>query len=156
MGGGDFCRAVIVSFVATFVATVYGYWETSFGLPRLDFATLLGQRLVPENSSREFAFTWGMAQHFIDSVLLGTLYVRFVTAMVSWPRWLSGFAYGLLVWTASGIVTSPLFRAGFFWWGWGGPALFGVLIWHLLWGFVLGLTYAIAEPEPGQRRKHEA
>lgn len=146
MSGAEFSRAVIVSFIATFVATVYGYWETSFGLPRLDFASLLGGRLVPEGSSREFAFGWGMAQLFADGVLLGALYVRYFPAMVPWPHWLSGLAYGVLVWIASGIVTSPLFNAGFFWWGWGGPGLFGVLIWHLVWGLALGVVYAIAEP----------
>lgn len=145
MSGAEFGRAIASSVIATFVATVYGYWEVSLGLPKLDFATLLGQRLVPEGSSREFTFGWGMAQHFIDGVILGILYIRFFHSIARWPRWLSGLLYGLLVWLASGIVTSPLFKAGFFWWGWGGPALFGVLIWHLLWGLALGITWYISE-----------
>lgn len=153
MSGGEFSRAVVISLIATFVATIYGYWENSFGLPKLDFAMLLGQRLVPEGSSREFAYIWGMAQHFTDGVLLGTLYVRLFASLVPCPRWISGIVYGVVAWIASGIVTSPLFKAGFFWWGWGGPALFGVLIWHLLWGLVLGIAYSLAEPGESQRRR---
>lgn len=153
MSGGEFSRAVMISLIATFVATVYGYWEVSFGFPKLDFATLLGQRLVPEGSSKEFAFSWGMGQHFVDGALLGTLYVRLFHPICLWPRWLSGLLYGILVWVASGIVTSPLFKAGFFWWGWGGPALFGVLIWHLVWGLALGITFTLAETETGHRNR---
>ena len=153
MTGLEFSRAVVISLIATFVATAYGYWEVSLGLPKLDFATLLGQRLVPEGSSREFAFSWGMAQHFVDGALLGTLYIRLFHPICPWPCWFSGLIYGILVWAASGIVTSPLFNAGFFWWGWGGPALFGVFIWHLIWGLVLGGAFSLAEPEASHGRK---
>jgi len=145
MGGSEFWRAVVISVIATFIATVCGYWEVSFGLPKLDFATLLGQRLVPEASSKEFAFAWGMAQHFIDGALLGILYIRFFHPFYAWPRWLSGLLYGILVWFASSIVTAPLLKAGFFWWGWGGPAVFGVFIFHVVWGLALGITFQLAE-----------
>lgn len=145
MSGGEFCRAVVISLIATFVATVYGYWEVSFGLPKLDFATVLGQKLVPEGSSSGFAFTWGMIQHLIDGALLGTIYIRFFHPLYGWPCWLSGLLYGIVVWTASGLITAPVFKAGFFWWGWGGPALFGVLIWHVVWGLALGVTFQLAE-----------
>ncbi|MGH7773944.1 MAG: hypothetical protein ACREQA_17110 [Candidatus Binatia bacterium] len=153
MSGAEFCRAMLISGIATFVATVYGYWEVSFGLPKLDFATLLGQRLVPDGSSREFTFSWGMAQHFVDGALLGTLYIRFFHPIYPRPHWFSGLVYGVLIWIASGVVTSPLFKAGFFWWGWGGPALLGVFIWHLVWGLVLGITSYLAEGEVHHRRK---
>jgi hypothetical protein len=153
MSGGEFCRAVVISLIATFIATVYGYWATSFGLPKLDFATLLGQRLVPEGSSEEFAFAWGMAQHFAHGALLGIFYLRFFHPVYPWPCWLSGLLYGILVWLVSSIVTSPLLKAGLFWWGWGGPALFGVLIWHLIWGLALGMTLYLAEMDTGRGRK---
>jgi len=156
MSEAQFGRALVVSAIATFVATIYGYWEISLGLPRLDFATLLGQRLVPEGSSKEFTFSWGMAQHFIDGALLGALYLRFFHSISSWPRWLSGLLYGALVWLASGVVTSPLFGAGLFWRGWGDATLLGVLLWHLLWGFVLGTTFYLAETNGRQRRNRQA
>ena len=151
MSEKDFCRAVAISVIATFVATVYGYWEVSVGLPKLDFATALGQRMVPEGSSPEFAFGWGMLQHFIDGVLLGTLYVRLFHPIYIWRRWLSGLLYGILVWVASGVVTSPLFKAGLFWRGWGDSAPLGVLVWHLVWGLVLGISFSLADATSSRR-----
>jgi hypothetical protein len=91
MTGQEFLRAVTVAFIATFVATVYGYWEVLFGLPKLDFASVLGRRLVPEGSSPEFVFNWGMAQHFIDSIILGVLYAQFFHPAYRWSHWASGF-----------------------------------------------------------------
>lgn len=155
MSEAQFGRALVVSVIATFVATIYGYWEVSFGLPKLDFATLLGPRLVPEGSSKELTFGWGMAQHFIDGALLGIPYLWFFRYVSSWSRWLSGLLYGALVWVASGIVTSPLSGAGFFWWDWGGPTLTGILFWYLFWGLVLGIAFSLTETNGRQRRNRQ-
>jgi hypothetical protein len=153
MTGHEFFRAVTVAFVATFIATVYGYWEVLFGLPKLDFASILGRRLVPEGSSPEFVFNWGMAQHFIDSIIMGVLYVQFFHSAYRWSHWVSGLTFGILVWIASGLVTSPLFQMGFFWSAWGDTAPLGVFLWHLIWGAVLGITLRLTEKERPSRRR---
>jgi hypothetical protein len=153
MTGQEFLRAVTVAFIATFVATVYGYWEVLFGLPKLDFASVLGRRLVPEGSSPEFVFNWGMAQHFIDSIILGILYAQFFHPAYRWSHWASGMTFGILVWIASGVVTAPLFRMGFFWSVWGDTAPLGVFLWHLLWGLALGTALRIGEKERHPRRR---
>jgi hypothetical protein len=153
MTGNEFLRAATVAFIATFVATVYGYWGVSMGLPKLDFASVLGQRLVPEGSSKEFVFSWGMAQHFIDSMILGVLYVQFFHSAYRWAHWASGLTFGTLVWIASGLVTSPLFHMGFFWSAWGDTAPLGVFLWHLIWGLVLGITSRLAEKARPSRRR---
>jgi hypothetical protein len=153
MTGHEFFRAVTVAFVAAFVATVYGYWEVLFGLPKLDFASVLGRRIVPEGSSKEFVFNWGMAQHFIDSIILGVLYAQFFHPAYRWHHWTSGPTFGILVWIASGMVTSPLFQMGFFWSAWGDRAPLGVFLWHLIWGLALGITLRLAEKERHPRRR---
>lgn len=146
MNGADFGRAVVVGLIATFVATIFGYWEVALGLPKLDFATLLGQDLVSPELSKEFAYSVGMAQHFIDGVIFSLLFVRVFEPVLPGPVWLKGLLFGLLVWLGSGLVASPIHNAGFFWRRWLLPSFFGVLGWHIVWGLILGIALSLSRP----------
>lgn len=147
MTGAKFGRALVVGFIATFVATIYGYWEVAVGLPKLDFAMVLGLDLAPEGASREFAYTLGMVQHFIDGMLLALIFVRLFVGFLPGHYLLKGLVFGIIVWVGSSLVASPIHGAGLFWIRWRVPALVGVFVWHIIWGIALGVTYYLALPK---------
>lgn len=152
MTGREFGRAVVVSLIATFVATIYGYWEVAFNLPKLDIPLVLGLAIVPAGTGREFAYSFGMVQHLFDGILLGTIYFRLFRGWL--PGWeaLKGTLYGLMAWVGSSLVASPILGAGLFWIGWGGPATIGVLLWHIVWGLSLGLASYLSIPKGEEAR----
>lgn len=156
MTGGDFGRSLVVGFIATFIATIYGYWEVAFGLPRLDFATLLGYDLAPAEASREFAFALGMTQHFIDGLLFALVFFRLGQKILPGGAWLKGLLFGLLLWVASGLVASPVHRAGLFWSQWRLPAVFAVFLWHVIWGLALGGAFSLAWQKGSQAFSKES
>ena len=149
MSGSQFGRAVVVSFIATFIAAIYGYWEVALGLPRIDFALLLGMRLTPEGVSREFAYAFGILQLFIDGAILGLFFVRVMRGILPGGDVVKGLSYGIIVWVGSSLIVSPLFGAGLFWVRWGVATLSGVFIWHLIWGLTLGIAYRLSLPKGG-------
>ena len=144
MTGAEFGRALVVGFIATFVATIYGYWEVAVGLPKLDFAMVLGLDLAPEEASREFAYALGMVQHFIDGMLLGLIFVRIFVRFLPGHYVIKGLVFGIIAWVGSSLVASPIHGAGLFWIRWRVPALVGVFVWHIVWGITLGVTYYLA------------
>src|SRR3990172_2774428 len=144
MTGAEFGRALVVGFIATFVATIYGYWEVAVGLPKLDFAMVLGLDLAPEGASREFAYALGMVQHFIDGMLLGLIFVRIFVRFLPGHYVIKGLVFGIIAWVGSSLGAPPLHRGWVFLKRLAGPALIRVFVWHIVWGITLGVTYYLA------------
>ncbi len=148
MSGAEFGRALVDSFIATFVATIYGYWEVALGLTRIDFALILGQGVVPRGSPRELAYIFGLLQQFIGGMILGLIFVRLFQRILPGPYLIKGFIFGLIIWVGSGLIISPVHDAGLFWRRWGAFTIIGVFIWHIVWGSALGIGCRLARPKP--------
>ncbi len=149
MSGYQFGRTLVVSFIATFIAVIYGYWEVVIGLPRLDYALVLGVKGVPEGASKEFAYAVGMAQLFIDGAILALFFVRVMHRILPGGDVVKGLIYGIIVWVGSSLIVSPVLGAGLFFIRWGIATLSGVFIWNLIWGLALGIAYRLALPKGG-------
>lgn len=133
--------AVLAGFIATFIATRWGYLETRVGLPQLDFLTFSGSQAAPKDVSPAFIYNWGAILHYVDGVIFAIIYDRYIYGRLPGHDLFRGLIYGILVWIGAGLVYLPLSGAGLFGAGLGGPFLWAVLIWHIVWGIVLGVFY---------------
>lgn len=134
-------KTVIAGFIATHIATFWGYLETGVGLPRLDLLTAVGVKIVPQGVSAAFTYNWGAVFHYLDGIIFVLLYDRFFYSRLPGHDIFRGLVYGILVWIGSGLVYLPLVGGGLFGAAWGGPFLWSVMIWHLVWGVALGVFY---------------
>jgi hypothetical protein len=94
-------------------------------------------------SDRPSAWFFGLASHLANSIILTFVWASLLEPNLSWPRWLEGAAFGLLLaMTLAGALIAPMSGLGFMGRKTGDArfATTSVLV-HLLWGAVVGLIY---------------
>jgi hypothetical protein len=120
---------------------VAGLWAGRVpGLVAVDIADF-GRRYMV--SDRPSAWFFGLASHLVNSVLLTFLWASVVEPNLSWPRWLEGAAFGVvLAMTLAGALVAPMSGLGFMGRKTGGVqfAATSTLV-HILWGALVGLIY---------------
>ena len=142
MEPGEVRAAVWGGLLATFVATVAGYWFPAIGLPSLDFASLNGNLLVPTDASIDLIWTMGLLQLFGGGVVVSLLYGLYVQRHLPGPGWLRGMIWGGVLCLVVGLTVLPLLHgAGIFGSAWDGRTALSLIAWYLLWGCVLGIAY---------------
>jgi len=142
MHSGNLKAAVWSGVLATFVATVAGYWFVAIGLPRLDLATLNGALLVPGGASITFVWTVGAVQLFGGGIVMAIFYAYYVQMHLPGPGWMRGMIWGAVLGVVVGLTVVPLlYGGGPFGSDWDGRTVVAVVVWHLLWGNVLGIAF---------------
>lgn len=151
----------LVGFIATQMGTYFGYVFPAFGLPVLPWPLyngLLASPAEPFGSAGSF-FT-GQSLHFLNGLVFAFLYAAMVRPAMPLPNThvgnvLKGVIYGLVMTIISIGVLVPYAYVphqgyGFFSFsgpdGWKLPA--GVLVWHLIYGFLLGTLYQPKDRAP--------
>jgi hypothetical protein len=82
--------------------------------------------------------------HFIVGVVVWGLLFAVYDSVVTRPAyWLKGIIFGVFAWLMMMVAFMPLAGAGFFGAKIGIAALIGLLMLHLIYGFVLGATYGV-------------
>ena len=136
--------------LATFVAMSAGYWLPAIDLPRLDFATLNGNLVVPESSSASFSWTIGLLQTFGFGALLAHVYGLYVEPHLPGPAWMRASLWGLVLAVVSGLTVFPLlYGVGIFGADRDGAMPVALVLWYLLWGLVLGLSTPAGDSTDG-------
>jgi hypothetical protein len=137
----DFAGVVLAGLTAGYVMALAGLWAGRVpGLVTFDVADF-GRRYMV--SDRPSAWFLGLASHLANSVLLTLLWACTVEPNLSWPRWMEGGAFGLLLSvTLAGALVAPGAGLGLLGRRTKGArfALTTVLI-HLLWGVIVGVLY---------------
>jgi hypothetical protein len=149
----DWLRAgVLAGFLATFAMTVVlvaAYWlATSIGdatgntLQRWSWA--LVNNPVAERTVGGVVLAIGA--NLAMGLVLALVYARLVEPLLDGPSWWRGLRFALIPWLLSLIVFLPLMGGGLLGLdiGAGFLPILGNLILHLVYGVVLGLTYAEA------------
>lgn len=140
----DFPGVVLAGVTAGYVMAIAGLWAGRIpGLAAVDIADF-GRRYMV--SDRPSAWFFGMASHLMNSVILALLWATWVEPNLSWPRWLEGAGFGLvLAATLAGALVAPMAGIGFMGRKTGGPsfALTNLFV-HILWGALLGVLYVPA------------
>jgi hypothetical protein len=137
----DFAGVVLAGLIAGYVMAIAGLWAGRVpGLVAVDIADF-GRRYIV--SDRPSAWFFGLASHLANSVILAFLWASAVEPNLSWPRWLEGAVFGLvLAVTLAGALVAPLAGLGFMGRKTGNAsfAATNVLV-HLVWGSLVGLVY---------------
>jgi hypothetical protein len=137
----DFGVVAITGLIAGYVMAVAGLWAGRIpGLTAVDIADF-GRRYMV--SDRPSAWFFGLASHLANSVILTFFWASVIEPNLSWPRWLEGGAFGVvLAMTLAGALVAPMSGLGLLGRRTGGLAfaLTSLLV-HVIWGVLVGLIY---------------
>ncbi len=135
-------RAAAAGFIATYIATRWGYLGATVGLRRLDLISFVGAQVSQRDSSPDFIYNWGAILHYVDGMILAVIFSLYFYSRLPGPVLFRGLIYSILVWIGAGLVYLPLAGGGLFGATFGGPFVWAVLISHIVWGIALGAFYS--------------
>ncbi len=131
--------SVLGGLVGTYVMMLGGYYAPDFGLPKMDFAAMLGSKMTKEERLMR---VWGMPQVFANGIIFALIYSGIFYPILPGAPWLRGLIYGVILWLFSMLLVLPLlFHAGIFGMRHDRLIPLGALIVHLFYGAALGLIY---------------
>ena len=148
--------AALVGVIATQVATYFGYVFPAVGLPTLPWPLFNGVLAAPvEEFGTVGSYFSGQSLHFVNGIVFTILYAVLFLPMIRFRNTHGGnVAWGVIYSVILTIISLGLLVPyayvpkqgyGFFAFygpdGWKLPA--GVLIWHLIWGALIGTLYQL-------------
>jgi hypothetical protein len=147
--------ALVAGFVATHIATVTGYWyhglslTSGKGLPDLGWPAFNGILLLPKESV--VAQFWaGTVYHLFTGLAFSLVFAFLLFPLFRWPNTTRAnigkglvFALALATISAGWWVPQlfPAFNPGFFSHNLGWRTVFGIYLWHVIYGLNLGALY---------------
>jgi hypothetical protein len=136
--------------MATWVATIFGFWLNGIGLPQLIWPIANGLVVLPK-SSPAVQFSAGEFIHGIDGVVFTMIFVVFIFPLLGRTRtpvanMARGIFFGMVLATLSAgflvpYVYYPHSGFGIFSSGFGWKVTFAIYLWHLVFGVNLGMLY---------------
>ena len=149
--GHPIASSLLAGAVATQLATVFGIWFRGFGLPTLSWPAVNGAIIFPTGSPVA-QFAAGELVHTADGVVFALLFALLVHPRIPLPNTILGnlakaISYGMVLAIISAAwwvpyVAFPHSGAGAFSTGFGWKLVFGIFLWHLIWGYLLGTIYS--------------
>jgi hypothetical protein len=151
--------AAIVGVIATQIATYFGYVFPAIGLPTVPWPLFNGVLGAPvEEFGTPASYFVGQSIHFVNGVIFTILYAALALHVLPFRNThggniLKGVLYSVVLTVISlGVLVPyayvPKQGFGLFTFygpdGWKLPA--AVLLWHLIWGFFLGVLYQLRAP----------
>jgi hypothetical protein len=143
--------------VATQFATVFGIWFKGFGLPTLNWPTVNGALIIPTASPGAQYFA-GWISHFADGVFFALLFALLFHPLVPLRNTILGnIIKGILYGSVLAIISAAWFvpyvayphvGAGIFSSGFGWKLVFGIFLWHWIYGYFLGSVYCPLPRQP--------
>lgn len=147
--------ALLGGFVATHIATIFGFWMGGIGLPQLNWPVVNGNVVLPKASEPVKFVVGEVFIHGLDgvvftlifAVVLFPLLTRLMRGNLSGPANMAkGLIFGLALATISiGFLTpyvyAPHSGAGLFSTGFGWKLVLGIYLFHIAFGANVGLMY---------------
>jgi len=131
-------KGMIAGFVATLVLSGLLMFKSTMDLaPHLNII-----RLLTQLGSIGTVAAW--MDHFIVGTLVwGLLFAAFNAVYERGAYWLKGLMFGVFAWVLMMVLFMPMAKAGFFGSKIGIEAPLVTLLYHLVYGLVLGVTYGL-------------
>jgi hypothetical protein len=149
--------SLLAGAVATQFATVFGIWFRGFGLPTLNWPAVNGALIIPTSSASAQYFA-GWISHFADGVFFALLFALLFHPLVPLRNTILGniikaILYGSVLAIISAAwfvpyVAYPHSGAGIFSSGFGWKLVFGIFLWHWIYGYFLGSVYCPLPKQP--------
>jgi hypothetical protein len=175
VAGGAFA-----AFVATQIATIWGYYGPGVGLPSLPFPNYNGLLFAPasvqfaadgtSNFGNVGSFFVGQSVHFTNGIVFGLWFALVVYNKIPTPFGpkMRSIQKGLLFAVVQTIISCGFLfpyvyarKLGFGIFSFGDNLLgtnhdhwklpFAILLWHLIWGAILGYLYDPKNPDEARR-----
>ena len=152
--------ALVAGFVATHIATVTGYWyhglsmKSGQGLPDLGWPTFNGILLLPKGGDVS-QFWAGTVYHLFTGMAFSLAFAFLLFPLFRWPNTVSrnigkALVFSLVLATISAAwwvpQLFPSIHAGFFSHNLGWRTVFGIYLWHVIYGLNLGALYSPLPP----------
>jgi hypothetical protein len=151
--------AALVGVIATAIATYFGYVFPAIGLPTVPWPLFNGVLGAPvEEFGTPASYFVGQSIHFVNGVVFTILYAALALHVLPFRNThggniLKGILYSVVLTVISlGVLVPyayvPKQGFGLFTFygpdGWKLPA--AVLLWHVIWGFFIGVLYQLRAP----------
>lgn len=143
--------ALLSGFVATHVATIFGYWFPGIGLPQLNWPLVNGAVVLPKSSPVAQFVVGEVFIHGMDGVVFTLIFALMIFPLLTrhvspLANLAKGLAFGLALATFSVGFMNPYVYfshegAGLFTTGFGWKVVFAVYLWHVVFGVNLGMMY---------------
>lgn len=147
--------ALLAGFVATHVATLFGYFFQGIGLPQLNWPIVNGNVVVPHASPAVKFVIGEVFIHGLDGVVFTLIFAVVIFPLLSpvvgyrvnpGANMAKAVIFAMVLATISvGFLTpyvyAPHSGAGLFSTGFGWKMVFGIYMWHLAFGVNLGMMY---------------
>jgi len=148
--------ALVAGFVATHLATVTGYWyhglglKSGQGLPDLGWPAFNGALLLGKGSEVQ-QFWAGTVYHLFTGMAFSLAFAFLLFPLFRSPNTMraniiKGLVFGLALATISAgwwvPQLFPTIHAGFFSHNLGWKTVFGIYLWHIIYGVNLGALYS--------------
>jgi hypothetical protein len=143
--------AAIAGFMATWIATIFGFWLSGIGLTQLIWPIANGLVVLPK-SSAAVQFSAGELIHGVDGVVFTVIFAMFIFPFMGRSRSAGAnmgraLVFAMILGTLSAgflvpYVYYPHLGAGLFATNYGWKVVFSIYIWHLVFGVNLGLLYS--------------
>jgi hypothetical protein len=133
-------KGVIGGFVGSVVLAILFVMFHATGLfPDLDIVTL-----IDHLGSIGRGGAW--ADHFIVGALLwGPIFAAFDATTGNRPRWQKGLIFSVGAWIAMMLLFMPVVGGGVFGWRFGLSASLGMFVLHLIYGFIMGVSFELLD-----------
>ena len=142
--------AAVAGLIATWIATLFGFWLPGIGLPQLSWPIVNGLVVLPK-SSPAVQFSAGEFIHGIDGVVFVIFFALFLFPYLGRSRSAgSNMARAMLFSMVLACISAgflvpyvyyPHVGAGVWSTGFGWKTVFAIYLWHLAFGVNLGLFY---------------
>lgn len=142
-----FWKTVTAGFIATFVMTITGFWQSGLGLPPIDVGAMLAQNMTAAHPEQPYGLLAGNVVHFVNGILLALLWVSFGQSHIRTNWFVQGLVYGIITTLAAAIVIVPLVAgAGVFFSNSPAPVMMTLasLSIHLAYSLALTLSLKVA------------
>lgn len=147
---GNFFRAAVAGFAATFVMEMVGFWQPGFKLARVD-----GAKMLADSARRHWVY--GEFAHYMTGIALAVTYARWFERRVHGPGFFKGLCFGILNGLAADGLVTPVIdqRLGPFFLNTPRPYRLGLasMLDHVVFGITLGLGY---ESPKGQEQQESS
>ena len=104
-------QVILVGILATYVLLVLALWNAKLGLPRLDFPKAMAALTYGDSFEGQDPPYWaGVTVIYFNGVFFTLLYATYVHQFLpGGTALIQGAIWGVILWAASGILTSPIF-----------------------------------------------
>jgi uncharacterized membrane protein YagU involved in acid resistance len=135
-------KGMLAGFIATIVLSALMILKTMIGLmPELDVAEMLGAMMKAGSAA-------GWLAHFvIGTIAWGGLFALLEHRIPGHRIWLKGVEFGLGAWLLMMVLVMPMAGKGLFGLDLGLMAPIMTLTLHVVYGAVLGASYAASDPD---------